>query len=128
MEVENIVRLVSDHHRFMHVQEMRDSRLKRFIRSNRFKDHLELHRLDCLSSHGNLDNYQFCRDILEGLEPEEIRPDPLITGYDLIELGHSPGPRFKSVLTAVEDAQLDGTVADRDQAIALAEAYFSDSN
>ncbi len=120
----HILRLVADHHRFMHVRQMRASRLKRFLRLDRFDEHLELHRLDCLSSHRNLENYHFCRQALETLEPEEIRPEPLITGRDLIELGYTPGPAFTAVLRAVEDGQLDGSVRDRESALLVARGVF----
>ena len=120
----HIVRMVADHHRFMHVRQMRESRLKRFLRLERFEEHLELHRLDCLSSHRNLENYRFCRQALETLEPEEIRPEPLITGRDLIELGYTPGPAFKTALRAVEDGQLDGRVRDRESALLVARGVF----
>ena len=125
-QTRHIVRLVADHHRFMHVRQMRPSRLKRFLRTERFEDHLELHRIDCLASHGNLENHTFCRTALEELGPEEIRPAPLITGHDLIRLGYSPGPAFKRVLTAVENAQLEGVVGDYEGALALAREIFCD--
>ena len=124
-QIKHIVCLVASHHRFMHVQQMRSSKLKRFLRMERFEDHLELHRLDCLASHGNLDNFAFCRTALGTLGPEDIRPAPLITGHDLIRMGHLPGPAFKLVLAAVEDAQLDGSVTDGEGALALAEEVFS---
>ncbi len=120
-QTRHITRLVADHHRFMHVREMRPSKLKRFLRTERFDDHLELHRLDCLASHGNLANHRFCRNALEDLLPEDIRPAPLITGHDLIALGYTPGPAFKQVLSAVEDGQLEGKVTDRESALALAD-------
>lgn len=122
--IRHIVRMVADHHRFMHVRQMRESRLKRFLRLERFEEHMELHRVDCLSSHRDLENYQFCRRALETLEPEEIRPDPLITGRDLIELGYTPGPAFKTALRAVEDGQLDGRVRDRESALFVARGVF----
>ena len=123
-QTRHIVRMVADHHRFMHVRQMRPSKLKRFLRTERFEDHLELHRLDCLASHGNLDNHVFCRQALEELGPEEIRPTPLIDGHDLIRLGYVPGPAFKHVLVAVEDAQLEGTIRDREGALTLAGQAF----
>ena len=123
-QTRHIVCLVASHHRFMHVRQMRPSKLKRFLRMDRFEDHLELHRLDCLASHGNLDNFVFCKTALGTLGPEDIRPTPLITGHDLIRMGHLPGPAFKFVLAAVEDAQLDGRVTDREGALALAESVF----
>lgn len=122
--IRHVVRLVADHHLFMHVRQMRASRLKRFLRLERFDEHLELHRLDCLSSHRNLENYHFCRQALETLEPEEIRPEPLISGRDLIELGYTPGPAFTAVLRAVEDGQLDGSVRDRESALLVARGVF----
>jgi poly(A) polymerase len=112
----HIRRLVSDHHRFASVREMRPSTLKRFLRTPRFEDHLELHRLDCLSSHGKLDSYRFCVDARDTLAPDEIRPDPLITGDDLIALGFKPGPAFKIALAEVEDRQLDGSLSDAGEA------------
>ena len=124
-QVQHIVRLVDDHHRFMHVHRMRDSTLKRLLRTDRFEEHLELHRLDCLASHGDLANHAFCADALDRLRPEDIRPRPLVSGHDLIELGFGPGPAFKVVLTTVEDAQLEGRVADREAAIALARETFA---
>ena len=123
-QTKHIVALVADHHKFMHVQEMRSSTLKRFLRMDRFEDHLELHRIDCLSSHGELDNYAFCKAALENLEPEQIRPVPLINGRDLIAMGQKPGPAFKQVLQAVEDAQLEGRVTRRDEALRLATQVF----
>ncbi len=123
-QTRHIAALVADHHKFMHVREMRPSKLKRFLRTDRFEDHLKLHRLDCLSSHGALDNYTFCKTALETLEAEHIRPEPLIDGYDLIAMGQTPGPAFKQVLRAVEDAQLEGRVASRDEALILAEQVF----
>lgn len=123
-QTKHIAALVADHHKFMHVREMRPSTLKRFLRTDRFEDHLALHRIDCLSSHGKLDNYTFCKAALETLEPEQILPDPLINGRDLIAMGQKPGPAFKQVLRAVEDAQLEGRVTRRDEALRLAAQVF----
>jgi poly(A) polymerase len=116
--VENIVDLVEHHLRFMHVQEMRESKLKRFLRKPNFSEHLELHRLDCLASHGMLDNYEFCKRKLAEFGAEKISPLPLINGHDLIALGFKPGPQFKEILGEVEDKQLEGELQDRDQALA----------
>ncbi len=121
---EHIARLVADHHQFAHVRQMRRSRLKRFLSTDRFEEHMELHRVDCLASHGNLENYDFCREALNEFGPADIRPKPLISGRDLILLGYTPGPAFKRVLSAVEDAQLEGTVVNREGALAVAEGIF----
>jgi poly(A) polymerase len=80
---------------------------------------LELHRLDCLGSHRSLDLYDFTREKLRATPAEQIRPDPLITGDDLIQAGYTPGPEFKELLTAVEDAQLEGSIKTKEEALAL---------
>ena len=118
-DTEQIAALVANHLRFKDVKQMKLSTLKRFVRLNRFEEHLELHRLDCSSSHGHLDNYDFVRRFLAETPPEEVRPARLVTGDDLIELGYRPGPRFKAILEAVEEAQLNGAIRTREEALEL---------
>ena len=118
--IDAVEALIANHMKFRDAPKMRQSRLKRFLRLPDFDEHLALHRLDCLSSHGHLDNYDFCRDKLESLEPDQLRPPRLITGSDLIAAGCQPGPAFAAALTAVEDAQLEGLVQGREDALALA--------
>jgi poly(A) polymerase len=118
-EKEQVLALVANHMRFSHVHEMRESKLKRFLRLPGFDEHLALHRLDCLSSHGNLDNYDFARERLEQAEPEQLRPPRLLTGHDLIAAGYEPGPEFSKLLEIVEDAQLEGAVRTREEAMEL---------
>jgi poly(A) polymerase len=118
-ETEQVAALVANHMRFGDVERMKDSTFKRFVRMPQFDEHLELHRLDCLGSHRSLDLYEFTREKLRKLPPEQIRPEPLITGDDLIAAGLEPGPRFKELLAAVEDAQLDGTIQTKEEALAL---------
>jgi putative nucleotidyltransferase with HDIG domain len=117
---EQIVALVKNHMRFGDIHRMKESTLKRFLRLDRFEEHLELHRVDCLASHGLLDNYWYAKERFESLPEEELRPVRLLTGGDLISAGWVPGPEFRRVLEAVEDAQLDGRIATRDQALELA--------
>src|SRR6202166_1925734 len=116
-ETDLILALVDNHIRFGAAQRMKQSTLKKFLRLPAFEAHLELHRMDCLSSHGQLDAYEYTQEQLCSLPPEAIRPAPLITGRDLIEAGYEPGPRFKEVLTAVEDAQLEGRLASPEAAM-----------
>ncbi|HKW75509.1 MAG TPA: hypothetical protein VJN64_08290, partial [Terriglobales bacterium] len=80
---------------------------------------LELHRLDCLSSHRDLSLYEFAKQKYEHIPEDEIRPAPLLTGHDLIAAGYPPGPQFKELLTAVEDAQLDGSIHTKEEALGL---------
>jgi putative nucleotidyltransferase with HDIG domain len=116
---EQIEALVANHMRFKDVERMKESTLKRFLRTPKFEEHLELHRLDCLASHGQLDNYEFVRRRLEELPAEELKPKPLLTGNDLIAAGYEPGPDFKKMLAAVEDAQLEGRIRTKEEALEL---------
>jgi poly(A) polymerase len=112
--------LVANHLRFKDVKQMRQATLKRFVRLPRFEEHLELHRLDCLASHGSLEAYDFVRQFLAETPPEQMRPPRLVTGEDLKGMGIPPGPRFKEILLAVEEAQLDGRLPDRESALQFA--------
>jgi len=123
-ETDQILALIDNHMRFGAVQRMKQSTLKKFLRLPAFEEHLELHRIDCLSSHGQLDAYEYTREQLRSMPPEAIRPAPLITGRDLIEAGYEPGPRFKEVLTAVEDAQLEGRLTSREAAMEYVRREF----
>jgi poly(A) polymerase len=123
-ETGQILALVNHHMRFGQVQRMKQSTLKKFLRLPAFDEHLELHRIDCLSSHGQLDAYEYSREQLGSIPPEAIRPTPLITGRDLIEAGYEPGPSFKEVLTAVEDAQLEGRLTSREAAMEYVRREF----
>jgi tRNA nucleotidyltransferase/poly(A) polymerase len=119
-EIRQVEALVDNHMRFKDAPRMKESTLKRFMRLDHFDEHLELHRLDCTSSHGYLDNYDFVRKKREQLGQEAIRPPRLLGGQDLIDAGFSPGPEFGRVLKVVEDAQLEGRIRTRDEALGLA--------
>ncbi|MFZ0520178.1 MAG: CCA tRNA nucleotidyltransferase [Candidatus Acidiferrales bacterium] len=123
-DTEQIAALVANHLRFKDVPQMKPATLKRFARLNRFGEHLELHRLDCMSSHRNLENYEFMRRFLADTPPEEVHPARLLTGDDLISLGLKPGPRFKEILETAEDAQLDGKIATHDDALRWAREHL----
>lgn len=118
-ETEQVCALVANHMRFAEVKRMRPATLKRFLRMPGFDEHLELHRLDCVGSHRDLSLYEFAKEKLETMPPEQIRPEPLLTGDDLIQAGYKPGPLFKELLTAVEDAQLDGSITTKEEALSL---------
>ncbi len=116
-DIAQIVALVANHMRFIDVKRMRVSTLKRFFRLPHFEEHLALHRLDCLSSHRRLDAYDFVRNVLEETPAEEIRPKRWLTGHDLQQMGYQPGPVFSQVLEALEDAQLEGLIRSRQDAV-----------
>jgi poly(A) polymerase len=123
-DADQIAALVANHLRFKDVVQMKTSTLKRFVRLNRFEEHLELHRFDCLSSHGKLDAYRFVVKFLAETPPEEVRPPRLVTGDDLKQLGFVPGPLYKKILEAVEEAQLSGTIRSREEALELVERAY----
>ena len=123
-QIEEVVDVVKDHLRFIHVQEMRESTLKRFLRKTNFSDHLELHRLDSLASHGKLSSYHFCQERLEELSQEAMRPKPLINGHDLIHLGLEPGPIFSEIMSAVEDFQLEGKLSSKEETLDWVKQHY----
>jgi poly(A) polymerase len=118
-DAEQILALIDNHMKFADAGKMRESTLKRFLRLPKFPEHLELHRLDCLNSNGRLDNWEMLNERLRETPPEVLKPPPLLTGDDLIAAGYTPGPRFKEILSAVEDAQLEQRISTHDEAMAL---------
>jgi len=123
-DTEQILALVDNHMRFAHAMRMSESTFKRFVRMPRFEEHLELHRLDCRASHGDLTTYTFTRDKIAATPPAAMRPVPLVTGDDLIAAGYPPGPRFKQILSAVEDGQLENRLRNRDEAMEFVSREF----
>ena len=123
-ETERVVDLVRHHLRFKDFPRMRRSTQLRFLRMEGFDEHLELHRLDCFASHGDLTNYEMARRMLAETPAEQIKPASLLSGDDLIAQGYKPGPVFKQILQAVEDAQLEGRIQSREQALQLVAEEF----
>jgi poly(A) polymerase len=112
-----VLALVHNHMKFSAAREMRKSTLKKFVRLPRFEEHLALHKLDCLSSHRHLDSYDFVQQFLAETPPREVRPARLLNGYDLQCMGFLPSPLFSQILGALEDAQLEGQIHTREQAL-----------
>jgi poly(A) polymerase len=123
-ETKQILALIDNHMRFGDATRMKDSTLKKFLRVPSFEEHLALHRADCLASHRNLATYEFVKQKTEEIPPETMRPAPLVTGDDLIAEGHIPGPKFREILSAVEDAQLEGRLPSRDAALEFVRREF----
>ena len=123
-DANQILALVGNHMRFAQAQQMKESTLKKFMRMPRFEEHLELHRMDCQASHGDLTSFNFVREKMAATPVEVMRPAPLITGDDLIDAGYSPGPQFKEILAAIEDGQLEGRLRDRDAAMEFVRQQF----
>src|SRR5689334_2320336 len=111
-----IVALVDNHMKFGAVEVMKKATLKRFVRLPQFDEHMELHRLDCLYSHRHLDSYEFVQRFLDETPPEQVRPERLLTGDDLLAMGLPPGPEFSRILRGLEDAQLEGRLRTKEEA------------
>lgn len=119
-EMDHVCGMVAHHMDWMNIQKMRASTLKRFLRMPRFDDHLELHRLDCQAGSRHFANYDFAQQKLAELPADALRPTPLLNGHDLIAAGLEPGKAFAQILRAVEDAQLEGRLTNKEEALAFA--------
>ena len=121
-----IVWLVENHMRLKDFMNMRKHRRIRFAREEGFDELLLLCRMDALASHGDTDFIDEAETYIASLEEESIRPVPLLTGKDLIEMGYTPGPQFKHILQEVETLQLEGQLKDSDAARQYVTEKFSD--
>ncbi len=119
-----VLELVAQHMRFKDFLNMRRATRLKFLALDGFDEHLELHRLDCLASQGDLTIYEAARRMRDETPAEVIRPQPLVSGHDLIALGYEPGPLFKRMLDTVRDAQLEGRIVTRDEALGLVRESF----
>jgi poly(A) polymerase len=120
-EIAQIAQCVAGHMRFQHVQQMRPAKLKRLLARETFPVELELHRIDCSASHRNLENYDFLKAKATELPPAVIKPVPLLTGHDLLDLGLTPGPTVGQILREVEELQLEEQLKSRAEALAYAQ-------
>lgn len=124
--IDAVCECVANHMKFMDVKKMRSGKLKRFIARPTFREELELHRIDCLASHGMLDNYGFLQEKLKEYATEELRPRPFVNGTDLIALGMEPGPAMKPVLEELYELQLEGAHKDRTEALEWAKQKIAE--
>ncbi|CAN5748649.1 HD domain-containing protein [soil metagenome] len=124
-EIDATVEMVRQHMVFKDVPNMRVAKLKRFMARPTFQEELELHRVDCASSHAMLDNYEFLQRKQQEFASEPIIPPPLVRGDDLKALGLKPGPQFGEVLEAVETRQLEGTLRSREEALEWVAAEYA---
>ena len=125
-DTEQIVALIKNHMRFGDVPQMKDATLKRFLRLSHFDEHLQLHWLDCSSCHGRLGIWESMKARYEAAPVEDLRPNLLVTGRDLIAAGYRPGPTFKAMLEAAEDAQLEGAITSKSEGVDLVRERFGE--
>jgi len=122
--VDQVVEAVSVHMAFANVRKMRTSTLRRFLGREHFAEELELHRVDCLSSNRRMENHDFLVHAQAELAATDTPPVPerLLTGRDLIERGHRPGPEMGDLLARIQDLQLEGALNTREEALAWLES------
>jgi len=121
-EIDKIVLCVREHMRFQFVKEMRPAKLKRILARETFPDELELHRIDCASSHRNMENYEFLKAKAAEMPPEVLKPPPFLTGHDLLALGLKPGPTVGQILRELEELQLEERLKSREEALEFAKS------
>lgn len=128
-QTETIAKMVKRHMQFVNVPSMRKSTLNRFLAEDSIEEELELHRVDCLASHGNLDTYNYAwSQLREFRENEQFKgslPKPLVTGNDLISLGLKPGPSFSVILQSLMDAQIEGRIVSKEDGLREAQQMAS---
>lgn len=117
-DIAAITFMVGNHMRFSDVKSMRRSTVRRLVGGGTFEAELELHRLDCTASHGDLVNYHYLCEFQEQMAAEPVLPDPWINGRDIIACGVKEGPEVGVWRKKAYDAQLEGTFADRDTLLA----------
>jgi poly(A) polymerase len=127
VEMHHIVALVENLPRFSEVRQMSNSSLKRFFRTDRFRDHLKLARIHAMAGGQDPVDYAYASRKRSEWPDEVIWPAPLVTGNDLIAMGFAPGPQFKEILTRVEDEQLEGRLTTREEAIQFVRREFGSS-
>ena len=123
--IEDVCAMVANHMNFMNVQRMRTAKLKRFMARPTYQDEVELHRVDCTSSHGMLDNIDFLAEKEAEFSKQPLIPSPLVSGHDLIALGFSPGPQIGKILECVQIEQLEGRLSDREAGLAFVREKFA---
>lgn len=126
--IENVDACIENHMNFMNVRKMRLSTLKKFLSRKTILEELELHRVDCLASHGDLGNYFFIKEQLENFEQEQIKPQPLIGGRDLISIGLEPGPVFGKILSEIYDLQLEEKFSTREEALSAVKEMWQNES
>ena len=126
--IDAVIPSVRLHMSFKDVPNMRVATLKRMMARPTFEEELELHRVDCLASHGMLDNHAMLIAKREEFGREPLIPQPLITGHDLIALGMKPGKHFAEILQAAQTRQLEGSLTSREEALEWIKSTLSGGN
>jgi poly(A) polymerase len=102
---------------------MKVSTLKKFMQRVTFETELEQHRVDCLASHGDLSNWRFLKKKLKTFSQEEIKPQPLLNGRDIMALGYGEGPVIGKILKLLEEEQLERRISTREEALAWVQKH-----
>jgi poly(A) polymerase len=122
---ERVAYLVKNHLKLCMAPRMRPATLKRMLAEDGFDELMDVAFMDAMASSSYLGFWHFCKHAMATMTEEQIRPPRLIGGEDLKELGFTPGPRFKEILKDVEDQQLDGILATRDDALEYVRVHYA---
>jgi len=117
--IEDVGACIGNHMNFMHVQQMRLGTLKKFLSRSTISEEMELHRIDCMASHGNCENVHFLKEKLVVIKQEALKPEPLLKGRDILELGFKPGPVIGEILGDLYERQLEEEISTREEARAF---------
>lgn len=117
--IKGVEACIENHMNFKNVRQMRLATFKKFLSRETIDEEIELHRIDCLASHGQLDNYNYIIEKRAEITEDKLKPEPLIKGKDLIELGLKPSPIFGEILSEIYDLQLEEKITNRDEALDL---------
>ena len=126
-ELDHIHWLVAHRHDLIDAPRMSQAHLKRLMIHPHMRDLLELFRAERIATNSDLTPLAFAEEFYHGTPDEEMNPKPLLTGGDLIDSGIQPGPRFKEILDTIRDAQLNGELNTREEALSLLTRLQSDS-
>jgi poly(A) polymerase len=121
VEMSRVCWLVENHRVLLDALTMRASKLKPLLVHPGISELLALHRAIAVANNSSVAHVEFCERVIRDTPPDELNPPPLVTGEDLIAMGLKPGRLFKRLLEAVREAQLEGRVKTKEEALKLVE-------
>lgn len=124
-ESQRIIWLVRRHMYLGEARRMRWAKLQRALTEPGIEELLDLHEADARASGGELDDVEYCRQLLRQ-PPEELDPAQLLTGHDLIRHGVPQGRIYQWLLDQVRDAQLERQIRTKRDALALVDRLLAE--
>ena len=119
-DADRVAWLLAHYNALAGARSKRWSALQRIFIAEGIEDLLAIRQAEAPSGSGGAEEVAWCRAQL-ARPPAELDPPPLATGDDLVRHGIPPGPAYRWLLERLRDAQLDGQIGDRQEALALAD-------